>query len=205
MRVALYGGAFDPIHYGHLDLAQNALKALSLDYVIFMPTWQSPHKPQNRVSCTDRIAMCHLAVEPYPEFVVSTLEVDSHITYTVDTLLALHEQNSSVAWTLLLGEDAFLSLPHWKGFQTICTLAQIAVSRRATGSLQFESTMKRLYASGIHPKLLKEIPPAVSSSQIRDRIAAGQSVSELMPNCVCQYIRTHQLYVSEGKNFEPEC
>lgn len=192
--VAFFGGTFNPIHYGHVALARNAIKELNLEKVLFVPSWHPPHKKHGWVDDLHRIAMCQLAVKNETDFAVSTVELDNNISYTAETLKLLHDQYSDTMWSLLMGEDAFLSLPYWKSSDTIYSIAQIVVSHRAAGTSQFEDTCVMLKHQGAKVVVLPETPAPISSSKIRMLLENGQTVEDLVPPLVYQYIQEHHLY-----------
>lgn len=196
-RAALLGGAFDPIHNGHLELARIAVKELRLDKVLFMPSWNPPHKGNIHISQRHRLELCRLALAEEPAFSLSTAEVERHCSYTVDTLRYLQTVYPATEWTLLLGEDAFISLPYWKGAAAVCELARIAVSRREGEDAAFEAACAALRPHFAKVAVLKEKPRTVSSSQIRQLAKRQQPLDELVPADVADYITAHRLYSAE--------
>src|SRR5262245_39558001 len=125
MRLGIYGGSFDPVHYGHLLLAESAREQSRLDQVWFLPAATPPHKQQRElVSPRQRVEMLELAILGQSPFLVSTLEIDrGGVSYTVDTLAAIHAQRPGDDIFLLIGADALADLPNWREPGRICSLA----------------------------------------------------------------------------------
>ncbi len=135
MLLGLFGGSFDPVHYGHLLLAECCREQLSLDQVWFMPAATPPHKQDAKLSeGAKRVDMLRLATGGEPAFVVSTMELErGGVSYTVDTLAAMHSQMPDSELFLLLGSDSLADLPTWRGPERICELAIPVAVRRAGG------------------------------------------------------------------------
>ena len=209
-RAALFGGSFNPIHLGHLLLADEVRERLALDRVIFMPLGVPAHKPAETLApAADRHAMVRLAIADQPAFEVSDLEMRrTGPSYTVDTLEALGVPR--VELFLIIGSETFLDLLSWRDPHRLPALCRIVVIPR-TGSL-FDP------ASAAAVKVLREIgadriarvedgavPDAdvlvvhatslpVSGSELRARAAAGRSLAYRTPAAVAAYIRAHRLY-----------
>ena len=171
-RIGILGGSFNPIHNGHIFMAQAAIKALGLDQVVFVPAHCSPHK-QSRLdlaSAQDRLAMVRLAIRGHTKFSVSDVEIKrGGVSYTVDTLKYFRRRYPKADLFFIIGEDSSKRLSEWKDFDTISSLASfIAVNR-------------------------SQCP--VSSSQIRQKIAGRQSIKGLTPRVVADYIQKKGLYV----------
>lgn len=197
------GGTFDPIHYGHLRLAEEMADVLGLARVLFIPAGQPPHRAAPRTAARHRLAMVRAAVAGNPRFAVDEREVVSaRPSYTVDTLTALRaELGEAPALWLLLGADAFLGLPGWHDWRRLFDLAHIAVAARpgaATalpGALPqpLESEVSKRQAAG--SVLLRATPQLdISATAIRDILARGGSARYLLPDAVLGYIDEHQLY-----------
>ena len=133
MRIGVFGGSFDPVHLGHLLLAECCWRQAALDRVLFVPAAQQPHKPQApRGGDADRVAMLRLAIAGRPEFDVSTIEIDrGGVSYTVDTLRALRAAEPDAELFFLMGADSLADLPQWREPAAICELATPLVVRRA--------------------------------------------------------------------------
>ena len=206
IRYGIYGGAFDPIHLGHLLLAESCLRQAKLDRVFFVPTGSSPHrgsKENYQALAEDRYNMIESAIIGYEEFLISRYEIDRQETsYTVETLKYFHRSFALVEpqFYLLMGADMFNDLPNWYEAGEICKLAlPLVVSRPETPSPYFAAL------SGIvSPDRLDEIRHAavtmpqigISSTHIRNRVDAGESIRFQVPRSVEAYIASHQLYRS---------
>src|SRR5690349_4586501 len=132
MRIGVFGGSFDPVHRGHVLLAECCRAQAALDRVAFVPAARQPHKPHSpRASDGDRLAMLELAIAGHPEFAASPVELErGGVSYTVDTLRAITAQEPGAKLYLLLGADSLADLPTWREPAAICALATpLAVSR----------------------------------------------------------------------------
>jgi nicotinate-nucleotide adenylyltransferase len=202
-RIGLFGGTFDPPHIGHLVIAEWALERLRLDRVVFMPTGDPPHKRARLLTAAaDRVAMTRLAVRGNRAFTVSTIETRRRgLSYTVDTLRALHARHRGARVFLLMGEDSLEQFLTWREPEVILELATLAVAPR--GSSGPEGTRDRrpaIYRGarrivGARDLMWLDSPVlAISSSQIRRRARAGRSVRYLIGAPVEAYIARHRLY-----------
>jgi nicotinate-nucleotide adenylyltransferase len=186
VRIGVLGGSFDPVHHGHLVAARTLREMLELDLVLLIPAGQQPFKRNGHgASASDRAGMTELAVAGEPGLEVERLEVDRDgPSYTVDTLLALRARWPEAALTLLVGADAAVELPGWRGAERIGELARIMVFTRA-GSEPPRSAFP-----------VVEIPAVeISSTDIRARVRAGRSIRYLVPEVVRDYIATRSLYL----------
>lgn len=209
--LGLFGGTFDPIHLGHLRLAETARDALGLDRVRFIPAGQPPHRATPGASGADRLAMTRLATAANPHFEVDAAEVDAaQASFTILTLERLRrELGPTQPMVLLLGTDAFLGLPTWRRWTELLAFTHLAVANRPGYPLDFArlpaDLADRIARHRARPAALSaapagaivpfEIPPTtISATDIRARCAAGLSVADLLPPPVVDYISLHQLY-----------
>jgi nicotinate-nucleotide adenylyltransferase len=209
-RIAVFGGSFNPIHYGHLLLADEVAEALALDRVLFVPAGHPPHKPATDLApASERFAMVALAVAGHPKFAVSDLELTRPgPSYTVDTLSALARPGDELF--LLIGSETFLDLLSWREPRRVAQLARLVVVPR-TGSLfdpDSAAAQKVLHEVGAGPfaSLRGEaVPPRgtlvvhasslpVSASELRRRAREGRSLAYRLPPAVIAYIEGHHLY-----------
>lgn len=195
-RIALFGGSFNPIHNGHLHLAQTVHQQCGLDRMLLMPSGTAPHKSSDAYApAADRLAMCRLAAEPYPWLEVSDYELTKPgKSYTVETLRYLHSCFPEDALFLLTGSDMLLSFDNWYCWQEILTLAGLlCVSRGTEPEDVLRQKAAELSSYGqvtvVHAK-----PLPMSSSQIRHKIELCRKFSCYLPENVVQYIMLHGLY-----------
>jgi nicotinate-nucleotide adenylyltransferase len=200
MRLGLFGGSFDPVHYGHLLLAECAREQHRLDQVLFLPAAVPPHK-QGRVLSADaaRIEMLQLAIGGHPSFSASRYEIDQGgVSYTVDTLRHFTREQPGAELFLLLGADTLYDLPRWRESAEVCRLAVPLVAQRAgVEQVDFRclSGIASLARIDFFRQHLVEMPSiGLSSSEIRSRVAQSRSIRYWTPRAVEQYIETHQLY-----------
>ena len=219
MRVAFFGGTFDPIHRGHLGLASAAADAFALDRVLFAPVGQQPLKAAPAIaSFADRLAMAHLAFEygtqlqpaseniqsatgnfPDPRFVVSTLDApraDGAPNYTVDSLAALARELPTASLFVLTGADSFLTLRRWRSPDRLLAMAEWIVVSRPDFSLS-EAQIAPLDltpAQRARVHLLTTLNEEVSATGLRRRLQAGDPCPGLLPPAVASYILSHHLY-----------
>ena len=200
MRWGLFGGTFDPVHYGHLLLAECCREGCGLDAVRFLPAAVPPHKQDRPLAPAKmRIEMLQLAIAAEPAFSVDCYETDrGGVNYTVDTLAHFSEASPHAELFFLLGADMLHDLPAWRQPERICQLALPIVVRRGGvaepdfGCLDGIATPKRIEQCRRHQVRMPEI--GLSSTEIRRRVAAGQSIRYHTPRAVEEYIRTHALY-----------
>jgi len=212
--IGVLGGTFDPIHYGHLRLAEEVGETLRLEEVRFIPSGTPPHRSAPAVPAEHRLAMTQLAAAGNPRFKVDEREVRrAGPGYTYDTLKALRaELGDARPLALLLGADAFLEFATWHRWREIFGLAHIAVAYRPGFPVEQWSErmllpLAREYAARrMQQPLAVHLAPAggivvipftaldISATAIRDMLRAGASPRYLLPGAVLDYIRTHRLY-----------
>jgi nicotinate-nucleotide adenylyltransferase len=200
MRLGLFGGSFDPVHYGHLMLAECCREQAGLDEIWFLPAARPPHKPAADLSSAEaRIDMLHLAVGGHTAFRVSLLEIDrGGVSYTVDTLAAIAAAEAGSELFLLLGADMLLDLPRWREPARILELATPLFTSRP----QVPPPDCQVLAGLVPPQRLAQIATLrvempqmdLSSSEIRRRVAAGRTIRYWTPRAVEKYIETQGLY-----------
>ncbi len=183
MQTGILGGSFDPIHHGHLILARAALEELGLDRIIFIPANLSPHKTGTKpATALDRLAMVRLAIADEPGFEASDLELNRPPpSYTVETLRELTARYPHDNFTLLIGADNVAKFDTWREPDEIRRLARLAVLDRAGSTTSHELPVVRRLVD-------------ISSTDIRQRATAGESIRYLTPDAVCDYIATQGLY-----------
>lgn len=197
-KIGILGGTFNPIHYGHLLLAENAREVYGLNQVFFMPSGNSYMKDASAIAAGEaRAHMIELAISDNPYFALSRMELEREgPTYTCDTIRELRERYSAQQIYFLIGADNLLSLGKWKDPAYILKNCILIVAVRGTdtiAALQAEAArMSQDMAADI--RFLPERSYDISSSEIRERVAGNISVRYLLPEAVEAYIREQRLY-----------
>ena len=196
MKLGLYGGSFDPIHNGHLGPVKEARDVLGLDRVIYLPTARPPHKLHRKAaSAMARFTMVELALLDETALFVSPLELVDRVTYTVEALEHFRRHQPDDDLVLILGRDSLVQLDSWRQWRRILQLADIAVLERPANDERQPSPELReaLEATRIHR--IGNLPVNVSSTEIRQWIAAGRNDAEpFLPPLVLNYIEKYDLY-----------
>lgn len=208
-KIGLLGGTFDPVHFGHLQLAQSAVEECSLDKVVFIPSAQPPHKKGASITpFYHRLAMLNLAGACENSFECNAIEDTlPKPSFTIDTLRELRKHYSTdCRFYFMIGADAFLEILTWKSHTAILRSVNIILSKRkgydaehlaillkklgyaaSEGLWQGNDGKKSIY-------ILKNIPDSLSSSAIRTMIKKGESVQQYLPESVIEYIKRNKLY-----------
>ncbi len=200
-RIGLYGGTFDPIHIGHLLIAEQVREQLQLAQVRFIPAATAPHKQDQRASqAKHRLEMLRLATCGNPSFVVDDCELQRGGTsYTVDTLEALHRESPDVDWVLIIGGDSLDEFHTWRDPARICELAFVAVVARGGRAALDMQQLQRYLPEHERPHVQRHriaMPQIeISSSDIRTRLAQSRSVRYQVHPAVEAYIAAEQIYV----------
>jgi nicotinate-nucleotide adenylyltransferase len=214
--IGILGGTFDPIHFGHLRMAQELANALEFSEVRFIPAANPPHRDAPAASAVHRAAMARLAISGNPTFRLDDCELQRFIlsgapSYTIDTLLALRKEiEDDTALCLILGSDAFMGLASWHRWDELLSLCHIVVAHRPNAEPQPERMPAALQAcwrkavteniEDLHSKnagyiFMQRITPLdISASNIRQDLRRGASPRYLMADEVINYIEAYQLY-----------
>jgi nicotinate-nucleotide adenylyltransferase len=195
MRLGLFGGTFDPIHLGHLILAEQCRESCRLDRVWFVVAGEPPHKPAGRTPAAHRLEMARVAVAGHPNFAVSELEISRpgpH--YSVETLESIRRDNPGEELFFLIGADSLADLVSWRQPERIAEMATIVVVNRP-GISEVDPAGLPLFGPGTRPLLSVKIPPiGINSTDIRQRLAEGRSIRYQVPRGVEAYIEAQGLY-----------
>lgn len=207
---AIFGGTFDPIHYGHLHVVEALAQQVNLARVTFMPNNVPPHRPQPQASSAQRAAMVALAIQDNPLFDIDDSELQrSSPSYTVETLAAWRaEHGDTQPLAFIIGEDSLLSLPSWHQYQRLLTLSHILVCRRPGYDVNMGNDADRQWLSRhiTDDKQRLHSEPAgciwladtplypISATAIRQRLQHGESCQDWLSPAVEDYIFRHRLY-----------
>lgn len=194
-RIGVLGGTFDPIHIGHLVVADNALQQLNLDTVLFVPAGQPPHKTDRVISsAADRSAMIEIAIADRAEFAHSDIDLEREgPSFTVELLHRIDQIHAPSALFFVMGADSLRDFATWSRPEAILQIARIAVARRPgveLGSVVLTSV------PGLADRLdlLNSPLSHISSTDLRDRVNRGQTIRYLLPQAVHDYIDARRLY-----------
>jgi nicotinate-nucleotide adenylyltransferase len=214
-RLGILGGTFNPIHLGHLVLAETFRERLALDRVLFVPAGTPPHKPPgDLVPALHRYAMVSLAVAGHPGFVACPIEVErAGPSYSADTVEALAGEWPGARLFFLMGSDTFLDLPTWRTPERLGAFATLAVGHRAGSAFDPDGPAAHAVLARLGRARWRPVPPVapetlapgdcalvqtrsvdVSARAIRERLAAGESARYQAPLAVAEYIADHGLY-----------
>jgi nicotinate-nucleotide adenylyltransferase len=210
--IGILGGTFDPIHFGHLRMADELARSLSLDVVRFIPAGLPPHRATPRTDAIHRLEMTRLAIAGNPRFVLDDREVRSpRASYTVDTLTSLRgELGRDLPIWLLMGADAFLGLTTWKEWKQLFELANIAIAHRPGYRLTQSDALPDPLRKELEQRRCDSPPSApagnillqavtaldISATAIRQHLSSGTGARYLLPDPVLNYIQQHHLYTA---------
>ena len=209
-RFGILGGTFDPVHYGHLAMAEEVYAALRLTRVLFVPAGQPPHKSEQQITLVrHRLAMLRLALVGNPHFALSLVDVQrSGPSYTVETLRLLHQEMGAEAeFYFVVGADSLKDLPDWYDPEGILAQATLVALLRP-GYPEFDREQlarleKRLPALKRRLITLDNLRLDISSTDLRQRVAEGRPIAYQMPESVEAYIHRHHLYRGAGRGSGP--
>ncbi|GBC83499.1 putative nicotinate-nucleotide adenylyltransferase [bacterium HR10] len=211
MRIGIFGGTFDPVHNGHLEIAEKVWQWFALDRLYFIPAAQSPHKHrQPEAPAWDRFAMLVLATQPYAAFYVSTLELArGGVSYTIDTVRELrHRMGEDAELYFIMGADAFQGLTQWKEYDQLLRLMNLVVIPRPGYILSAEGLPEEIRArvrafvperdrveeQGPRIYFCSGIHNATSATAIRAALRRGEAIAHLVPSEAAAYIEKYRLY-----------
>lgn len=196
MKLGIMGGTFDPIHLGHLHVAGAALDEAALDQILFLPDGDPPHKTPN-CPAASRLHMVNLAIQGEPRFIASDMEIRRRgRTYTVDSLLALKQEQPRRELVYLIGSDTLFLFPTWRTAEKVAQLCTMLVVLREGDQVKEvraeQARLNREY--GLVSRLLKARGLPISSSQVREAIRQGEDIKALVPKAVAAFIQENRLY-----------
>ncbi len=189
-RIGIFGGTFDPVHLGHLAIAQTAKAQAHLDKVLFVVAAAPPHKSGDALTPADtRVAMTAAAIREEPAFELSRIELDRPgLSYTADTLALLKKSMPGARLFLIVGYDSAIDLPRWHSPENIMRLATLLIAPRPENTQPLPPLLKGHYEMLVMPEY------RLSSSDIRARLQRGECVSGALPEAVMRIIQEKRLY-----------
>lgn len=201
-RIGLMGGSFNPVHLGHLHLAQAALDSGMTDCVLFLPSGNPPHKRAGLADKLDRLAMVELAVAGRQGMGVCREEIDREgVIYTVDTLTRLRAAHPEDRFVYLIGADTLHVLGGWRRADEVVRLCDFLVlARDEHDEAAMQADAEHWRAMGAKISFLHAQPMDISSTQVRAVAAQGGEIDRLVPAAVAEYIRAHALYENPESN-----
>lgn len=192
-RLAIFGGTFNPIHWGHLVIAETALSQCAIDRILWVPSRLPPHKLQSLLDFEQRFELVKLAIADHPAFTASAVEAArSGYSYAIATLADLQAEYPNAQWHWIIGADAFENLPKWRGSQDLIKQCIWLIAPRSSAEKQSSYASSSL--AGARSQLLDMPAINLSSSLIRQRCQDGRSIRYLVPESVRSQILAHQLY-----------
>lgn len=197
LQIGLFGGTFDPIHLGHVNMINQLCEQMQLDRVLFIPSYIPPHKHKpHMTSYTDRLMMTRLAVAEEPRFEVSAYESEQETpSYTYHTVMHFSKVYSNDMLYYIMGVDAFNDIETWYHWQELLQMTNFIVVDRPDRTLTISEVTKEILRESpykVHHLALHTLP--VSSTMVRKRLLAKESVADCLAPAVQKYIEDHQLY-----------
>jgi nicotinate-nucleotide adenylyltransferase len=216
-RIGIYGGAFNPVHYGHLRTAAEVAEKLGLDRVVFIPAGRTPFDKPDLASAADRYEMVRKAIQRNNRFSISDIELGGKDrSYTIDTVRKMQDIHRNAEFSLILGTDAFIDLPSWKSPYALVKIIDLVIISRP--GYPFASLHGLAYLGGVRKKDLQALDSGamemlrtalpggrdltlcrvtgmdISSTMIRSMVREGKDIRYLLPDSVKSYIISHKLY-----------
>jgi len=195
-KLGIIGGTFDPPHYAHLAIAEEAWAQLELAQVLFAPAFGNPLKQgRNSAAPEHRLRMVELAIADNPHFAVTSLDLQPGPSYTVHLLERLKAADPDAELYFIIGYDALRRLPEWYQAAKVLELAHMVATPRPENELDLDALAARLPSAGERILLLENGPLLdISASDLRRRVAAGLPIRYQTPDTVIEYIKLHRLY-----------
>lgn len=196
LRIGLFGGSFDPVHNAHVALARLATDQLALDELRWIPTGQPWQKARQPTAAVHREAMVRLAIAGEPRWRLDRIELEREgPSYTLDTVRALEAAEPGNEWFLVIGQDQYEGLPTWHDWRELLGLVTLAVANRPGPPQPLPAELEAF----AHRSVLLPMMD-VSSTDIRQRLADGRAIDDLVPPAVASYIDQHRLYRQDPRS-----
>lgn len=195
-RIGIFGGTFDPIHLGHLIIAEELRYRLALDRILFLPAGRPPHKTDREISPNQqRLEMLEMAIADNPHFAVSTVDLKRPgLSYTADSLAVLQAEFPDRELYFLMGQDSLRDFPTWHGPDRIVRQARLGVALRPGVVVDIDTIVRQVPAAAGRIKLIDVPLIQIASRLIRQRVREGRPITYQVPRAVEGYIRAHGLY-----------
>lgn len=197
MRILVFGGTFNPVHIGHVEMLKKAQQFVSPDLTLVIPTFLPPHKSVSSdfLSSSDRLNMCKLAFDGFENTEVSDIEIMAkEKSYSVITFSKLHEIYTDAEFIMLCGADMFLTLKTWYKYDELIKLTAFCAMPRKEGADELTEYAKIVENDGGKCIVIDETVTDISSTEIRRKFMNGEDVSGLVPDNVCEYIENNNLF-----------
>jgi nicotinate-nucleotide adenylyltransferase len=199
-KIGIMGGTFNPIHYGHLFLAENAYEQIGCDKILFMPSKNPPHKAKPEdITEQQRVDMVSLAIADNPHFELSTFELEREgFTYTADTLTLLKKENPDTTYYFIVGADSLFMMQNWKDPQVVFDLCTVVVASRDHVDMDKISQHSEYLKKQFHANILLIDMPTIqiASANIRERAEQHKTIRYYVPKSVIDYIDRNGLYTA---------
>lgn len=197
-RIGIYGGTFDPIHLGHLIIAETCYNTFQLDSLRIIPAYQPPHKTDRSFSAEDRLAMLELALEDNPHLICDKREIVSkEKNYSLHTIIDIKNEFPSYDIYYLVGEDSIMNIDSWYRWRELLEMVHCVIARRPASVGDVFEKVDMLKREGFRVSLMDDYMLDISSSKIRKGLAEGLSMRYLIPDKVYEYILDKGLYGTE--------
>jgi nicotinate-nucleotide adenylyltransferase len=201
MRIGICGGTFDPFHHGHLEPVLAVREEMQWDRVIYIPAWRQPFKTERVIAAgSHRFAMIALAIRDHDALFGSPIELDrGGVSYSVDTLEALHREHAGASFDWIIGDDNLNDLERWKDPERLFALARFVVLTRTLRRSRHPAPFVQKQIESGHIVFAANATVPISSTEIRGRVRAGQSIDAFVDPLVSRYIHHYGLY-KEGQH-----
>ncbi len=197
LKIGIFGGAFNPVHNGHIQLAAAVNAALSLDKMLVIPTKESPHKATKLADFESRAELCRLAFAEIPNVEISEIEREFNgKSYTINTVYALKKVFGNAEFFLIMGGDMLFYLPKWYKYEELLRECKIVAAARHEG--EYQELLKFAKQYGDRVSVLNAPVIDVSSTEIRGKIRQGKDINGLVPQSVRRFIELNGLYKEQN-------